>query len=91
MSCAHSTPRAALHTSPRLDTPAQAAAPCPIYTLPEKPTLADLEAGYGVRGAQLVACNAARQLAVDAHELEHKAEDAVEAARAKRARAWWRF
>jgi hypothetical protein len=33
--------------------------------LPDRPTLADLDAAYVKRGAQLVACEAARALAVE--------------------------
>lgn len=71
--------------------PALAASPCAIFTLPLAPTQADLEAGYSRRGAQLVACDAARQLAVDTHADEHRLEDALAADRAERARPWWKL
>jgi hypothetical protein len=48
--------------------------PCSLYVLPDKPTEADLEIGYATRGAQLVACDAARRLAVQTHEAEHGLE-----------------
>ena len=51
--------------------PAEAVRPCSLYVLPTNPTQLDLEAGYATRGAQLVACNAARDLAVRTHEAEH--------------------
>ena len=51
--------------------PAEAARPCSLYVLPRAPTLADLEIGYATRGAQLVACDAARDLAVRTHAGEH--------------------
>ncbi len=35
----------------------------------------DLEIGYAKRGAQIVACDAARRLAVQTHEAEHQLED----------------
>ncbi|HEY8616039.1 hypothetical protein [Phenylobacterium sp.] len=54
--------------------PAQAAAPCSLYVLPERPTQADLEAGYATRGAQILACDAARRLAVETHAAEHALE-----------------
>jgi hypothetical protein len=52
--------------------------------LPERPTQADLEIGYATRGAQLVACDAARRLAVQTHDAEHALEDAAAAATRKR-------
>lgn len=48
--------------------------PCSLYVLSAKPTEADLEIGYATRGAQLVACDAARRLAVQTHEAEHALE-----------------
>jgi hypothetical protein len=51
--------------------PAEAARPCSLYLLPAKPTQADLEIGYATRGAQIVACDAARRLAVQTHAAEH--------------------
>jgi hypothetical protein len=45
--------------------------------LPPAPTQADLEIGYATRGAQLVACDAARRLAAQTLEAEHALEDAV--------------
>jgi hypothetical protein len=59
---------------PRLEMPAEAARPCSLYVLPDKPTEADLEIGYATRGAQIVACDAARRLAVQTHEAEHTLE-----------------
>ncbi|MDP1642065.1 MAG: hypothetical protein Q8L59_07755 [Phenylobacterium sp.] len=35
-----------------------------------EPTLADLEIGYVTRGAQIVACDAARRLAVETYEAQ---------------------
>lgn len=88
-SCAPSTPPSALLTSPRLGMPAQAERPCGLFVLPTKPTQGDLEAGYAARGAQLVACDAARQLAVETHAAEHSLEDHVAAQRVEAARSWW--
>lgn len=51
--------------------PPEASRPCSLYLLPAKPTQADLEIGYATRGAQIVACDAARRLAVQTHEAEH--------------------
>jgi hypothetical protein len=66
-----------LPAAPRIDMPAEAARPCSLYVLPAKPTQADLEVGYATRGAQVVACDAARRLAVQTHEAEHALEGGV--------------
>ena len=55
--------------------PAEAIRSCSLYLLPQSPTQADLEIGYAARGAQVVACDAARALAVQTHEAEHALED----------------
>ena len=55
--------------------PAEAAHPCSLYVLPQAPTEADLEIGYATRGAQILACDAARDLAVQTHDAEHVLED----------------
>jgi hypothetical protein len=55
--------------------PAEAAQACSLYLLPASPTMADLEVGYLTRGAQIVACDAARDLAVQTHSAEHALED----------------
>jgi len=60
--------------------PAEATRPCAIYRLPSQPTQADLEIGYATRGAQLVACDAARVLAVQTHMAEHAMQDEVDRA-----------
>lgn len=72
--CANRPP--ALPAAPRLEMPAQALRVCDLHRLPDAPTLADLEIGYAIRGAQLVACDAARRLAVETHAAEHALEDA---------------
>ena len=54
--------------------PAAAEAACALYRMPPSPTQADLEIGYATRGAQLVACDALRALAVDTHKAEHALE-----------------
>lgn len=54
----------------RIEMPAEAVRPCSLYVLPEAPSVADLELGYATRGAQLVACNAARDLAVQTQRAE---------------------
>lgn len=57
--------------------PPEASRSCSLYLLPAAPTPADLEIGYVTRGAQLVACDAARALAVQTHAAEHALEDQV--------------
>jgi hypothetical protein len=59
--------------------PAEAGKACSLYLLPLAPTQADLEIGYATRGAQVVACDAARALAVQTHESEHALEDRITA------------
>src|SRR5512140_2173496 len=76
--------RPILPAAPRLDMPAEASRPCELARLPDAPTQADLEILAAARGAALVACDAARRLAVQTHEAEHALEDA---ALGKRARA----
>jgi|TARA_R110002124_G_scaffold19913_5_gene79203 uncharacterized lipoprotein YajG len=50
---------------PQLTLPQAATTPCSLTRLAEAPTLADLEVAYMTRGGDLLACDAARQLAVD--------------------------
>lgn len=57
--------------------PAEALRPCRLPMLPQTPTTADLEIGYAARGAALVACDAARRLAVETHAGEHILEDSI--------------
>src|SRR4051794_21346982 len=74
-SCASRLP--AFPAAPRVEMPAEATKPCGLYLLPPAPTQADLEIGYATRGAQVVACDAARALAVQTHAAEHALEDQV--------------
>ena len=60
---------------PRLPLPATADEPCHLTMLPAAPTSADLEAGYMGRGADVIACDAARQLAVDTLKAERALQD----------------
>lgn len=73
--CAASPPisRAA---PPRLVLPAEAERPCALATLPDRPTLVDLEIAYAARGAALVTCDAARRLAIDTLIAERAAVEA---------------
>ena len=57
----------------RLVLPEVARRPCALAVLPSEPTLGDLEAAYVERGAQIVACDGARRLAVETLEAERNA------------------
>jgi hypothetical protein len=72
--CAASRPTSVV-APPRLILPETAARPCELHRLPERATLADLEIGYVTRGAQIVACDAARRLAVETLKAERAAYD----------------
>ncbi|OJU54836.1 MAG: hypothetical protein BGO02_12165 [Brevundimonas sp. 67-6] len=50
--------------------PAQATRPCALPRLPDQATAAELESAFTARGVALLACDAARQLAVDVHAAE---------------------
>ena len=56
--------------------PATARAACTLPTLPPEATRFDLELAYVARGAEIVACEARRALAVGVHDAEHADEDA---------------
>lgn len=57
--------------------PTTALQPCQLVgRLPTDPTMADLEIGYALRGAEILSCDARRQLAVDVHQAEHQDQDA---------------
>lgn len=75
-SCAHSVPRFAPVDPPRRQMPATATASCVLALLPAGASRFDLEQAFNNRGADLVACDVARQLAVDVHQAEHVDLDA---------------
>ena len=53
---------------PQRTMPATALQPCQLVgRLPANPTQADLEMGYALRGAEILSCDARRELAVDVH------------------------
>jgi hypothetical protein len=60
---------------PRLNLLHDALHPCQLAVLPAQPTQADLDAAYVMRGAQLVACDAARKLAVETLLAERALQD----------------
>lgn len=70
--------------SPALTLPAEARRPCKLYTLPPDPVRADLEIGYATRGAQLVACDAAREGTVITYDRQAEARAEQERQRARR-------
>lgn len=73
-SCAGSSPISTV-APPRLVLAEAATRPCTLATLPETPSLADLEAAYLLRGAQIVACDGARRLAVETLDAERLMQD----------------
>ena len=78
---------------PQRQMPASVQAPCPLYVLPSRGPVAnaDLDSAYTIRGAQVVSCNAERQIAVAVHEGEHADEAEWRQARVKRNCVWWKF
>lgn len=85
-SCAGSLPPSA--PPPRLTLPEAAARPCRLERLPDAPTEGDLEVAYVARGAALVACDAARELAVETLLAERDLQDRWREAPATRRRRW---
>ncbi len=71
--CAASRPPSVM--PPRLTLPDEAVRPCQLAVLPDRPTRADLDAAYVTRGAQLVACESARRLAVETLMAERTLQD----------------
>lgn len=73
--CAGS-PRIWTVAPPRLALPEAASRPCVLAVLPPDPTVADMEAAYMLRGAQIVACDGARRLAVETLKAERAMQEA---------------
>ena len=69
--------------------PEIAAAPCALARLPKAPDRADLEIAYMTRGAQLVACDGARRLAVETLLAERAMRDRWGADQAPARRRFW--
>jgi hypothetical protein len=80
-SCAGTRPPSAPEPV-RLTLPVEATRPCRLATLGPSPTIVDLETAYMARGEALVACDAARRLAVATLMAERAAQ--AMAARANR-------
>ncbi len=73
-SCAGSPPISTVAPA-RLTLPEAARRPCALATLPAEPTAGDLDAAYVLRGAQIVACDGARLLAVETLLAERAMQD----------------
>ena len=74
--CARPVPPSAIPRAPQREMPATARQACALPLLPATATWADLEEVVVARGAALIACDVARQLAVDVHDAEHADEAA---------------
>ncbi len=77
-------PTAAQGDRPKVETPAITRERCQLYVLPESPTLGDLEIGYATRGAEIVSCDARREVAVMAKDRQDEATENWERARDRR-------
>ena len=75
---------------PRLTLPDAATQPCALAVLPPNPTQADLDAAYATRGAQIVNCDGARQLAVETQRAEHQLIDEWLKLEDRRRQGWLR-
>ena len=77
---------------PQVQVPQTAKEACDLYQLPlnREPIQADVNYGYVTRGAQLVVCDAKRQMAVSASEREHQLELEWRQERARRECPWYR-
>lgn len=73
--CAASPPISTVAPA-RLALPEVATRSCALATLPAEPTAGDLDAAYLLRGAQIVACDGARRLAVETLLAERAMQDA---------------
>lgn len=74
-SCAGSPPISTV-APVRLSLPDAATRPCALAVLPADPTAADLDTAYVQRGAQILACDAARRLAIETLLTERALQDA---------------
>ena len=78
--CAKSTPPSA----PLLALPEAARTPCQLPTLPDSPTISDLEVTHDARGLMLAVCDGRRDLAVQAFDAQQKVLTPLP-------RPFWRF
>ena len=85
-SCAASLPPSVV--PPRLNLPRAAATPCVLDRLPDAPTQGDLEVAYVARGAALLACETARELAVETLLAERVLQDRWRAAQTPHRQLW---
>lgn len=74
-SCAGSPPISTVAPA-RLVLPEAAKRSCALAILPAEPTAGDLDTAYVLRGAQIMACDGARRLAVETLLAERAMQDA---------------
>ena len=67
--CASST-RSLAVAGPQNDMPPAARQACELFVLPKDATEGDLDRGFVLRGAQIVACDSARRLAVETFDAQ---------------------
>ncbi len=73
---------------PQREMPKTAIEPCQLVgRLPDDPSLADLEMGYALRGAEILSCDARRELAVQIHAGQHA--DQQQWLEKLTPRSWW--
>ncbi len=67
-----SSPQTWAGAGPQIEMPQAARQPCDLFILPSNPTEGDLDRGFAKRGAQVVACDSARQLAVETFDAQQR-------------------
>lgn len=90
VSCANYGPPSVPTPPPQRDMPDLALRACALPRLPDQATAVDLESAFTARGVALVACDAARQLAVDVHTGQRLDQEAWLRQSADRRLPWWR-
>lgn len=65
-----SSPRSLAAVAGQIEMPPAARQACDLFTLPANATQGDLDRGFVVRGAQIVACDSARRLAVETFDAQ---------------------
>lgn len=90
VSCASYGPPSVPTTPPQRDMPDLALRACALPRIPDHATTADLESAFTARGVALVACDAARQLAVDDHTGQRLDQETWLRDAADRRLSWWR-
>lgn len=75
-----SSPR---QSAPVLTLPEAARTPCQLPTLPDSPTIGDIEVTFNARGLMLAVCDGRRDLAVQSFDAQTRALTPP-------SRPWWR-